>query len=117
MMRNSRFRRGDRPAAPVVSNDTTDHQAAAAPRAATAKYAAVVTYDGVASLAMATAVKKADGTTAVVDSGTSSYRLPGEVTEAYAGLIAEGYAAQANVYPDDLLQHAQDDALTLAGSL
>ena len=82
-----------------------------------AKYAATITYDGAGSFALAVAVKKADNTTAAVDSGTTTVRSQAELIEAQHTLTAAGYATQMTQYPSNLLQHAQTDALTLAGTL
>jgi hypothetical protein len=84
-----------------------------------AKYAAVITYDNIASYAMAIAVKDALAATRVVDSGQTTYRSIGELNELRNGHIAAGFATNplTIVATASLLATAQANALTLAGTL
>ena len=83
------------------------------------KYAAVITYDNVASFAMAIAVKNALGATAAVDSGQSTYHSLGELHEAQNCNIAAGFATNPLLVTTraTLLSTAQANALTLAATL
>ena len=83
-----------------------------------AKYAAVITYDNVASYAMAVAVKRSDLSTAAADSGHSTFRLA-ELAELQNGMVVAGYAVNPPLIAPQasLLATAQANALTLAGTL
>jgi hypothetical protein len=81
------------------------------------KYAAVLTYDGLGRFALAVAVKDYTNTVRASDSGASNLANPGELNEYYNTLVAAGFATQRTQYPSNLLTHAQQDALTLAGTL
>jgi hypothetical protein len=81
------------------------------------KYAAVLTYNGTGGFALSIAVKSLDNSTHSIDGGGSSVHSQGELIEAQNALLASGFAVQVTQYPDNLLSHAQADALTLAGTL
>ena len=80
------------------------------------KYAAVVTHDNAGSYALAIAAKKADNSVVLVDSNHSTAQSI-HLNEALNALISAGYTAQLTEYPNNLLAHAQSDALALAATL
>lgn len=83
-----------------------------------AKYCSVITYNGLGSMAMATAIKRNNNSTAVVDSGASTVKSQAELVEIQKMQQAAGFTVQLTQYTTgSLLTHAKDDALILAGTL
>ena len=94
------------------------------------KRAAVMTYDNAGRFALATAIKCADGVARIEDSGgelpdgptawpkASLATIPAnERQEAFASLARECTARASTLYPSNLQQHAEADAIALAQTL